>query len=236
MNGSLGVSLLLPFSIYLDTPLVIGLLIGVYKVGMFIGSISAISFSTSGTPAAGLDVFDGYPLMKQGKCKKVIHMALYASVLSDVGSDLVLLFIIGPLAAIAIAFGSREILALLIFSMVIVIMFVRESPVRGLGALNIGILISLIGRDVTFALPRFTFGLAQVMDGMPLLPFLIGLLAFSQVLVQVVKAFKEKGSSIAYCILYRRDLGDNLTLNRGTVNATERVYYQYKQLKKLVLQ
>ena len=74
------------------------------------------------------------------------------------------------------------------------------------------------------------------MDGIPLFPFLIGLLAFSQVLVQVVKAFKEKGSSIAYCILYRRDLGDNLTLNRGTVNATERVYYQYKQLKKLVLQ
>ena len=72
MNGSLGVSLLLPFSIYLDTPLAIGLLIGVYKAGMFAGSISAISFSTSGTPAAGLDVFDGYPLMKQGKCKKAI--------------------------------------------------------------------------------------------------------------------------------------------------------------------
>lgn len=212
MSGSLGVALLLPFSIHLDTPLAIGLLIGVYKAGMFAGSISAISFGTPGTPAAALDVLDGYPLMKQGKCKKAIHMALYASVIADVGSDLVLLFIIGPLAAIALAFGSREILALLMFSMVTVTMFIQESPARGLGALMIGILVSLIGRDITFALPRFTFGLTQLIDGIPLLPFLIGLLAFSQVLVQVVKAFKEKGSRIAYRILSRSDLGDNLTL------------------------
>lgn len=135
MSGSLGVALLLPFTIYLDTPLAIGMLIGVYKAGMFAGSISAITFGTPGTASAALDVLDGYPLMKQGKCKKAIHIALYSSVIADVGSDLVLLFIIGPLAAVAIAFGSREILALLIFSMVTVTMFVQESPVRGLGAL-----------------------------------------------------------------------------------------------------
>jgi len=75
MSGSLGVALLLPFSIYLDTPLAIGLLIGVYKSAMFGGSVSAISFGTPGTAAAALDVLDGYPLMKQGKCKKAI-MAL----------------------------------------------------------------------------------------------------------------------------------------------------------------
>ena len=36
--------------------------------------------------------------------------------------------------------------------------------------------------------------------------------------------------------LSRRDIGDNLALSRGTADATERVYYQYKQHKKLVLQ
>ncbi len=128
-------------------------------------------------------------------------------------------------------------LALLIFSMVTAFMFVQEFPVREPVALMIGILVSLIGRDVIFALQRFTFGLAQLMYRIPLLPFLIGLIASSQVLVQkIVKAFKGKDPRIAYRILSRRDIGDNLTLSRGTADATERVYYQYKQHKKLVLQ
>ena len=54
---------------------------------MYGGSISAITFATPGTPAAAATVYDGFKLMKKGKGKKAILMALYSSVTADFLSD-----------------------------------------------------------------------------------------------------------------------------------------------------
>lgn len=216
MSGTLGIALLLPFTLYLNPVQSVALLIGVYKASLFGGSITAITVGTPGTPSAALDVLDGYPLAKQGKAKKAIDIALYASVIADFGSDLVLLFVIGPIAAIALAFGSREMLALVLFSMVIIVMFIQQSPLRGVVSLCIGVLLGLVGRDDVYAAPRFAFGSINLLDGIELVPLVIGLLAFSEILVHFKNTFNSKrfnmsrntsNKSFSY-----KEGGENLTL------------------------
>ena len=88
MTPTTGVALTLPFTFYMDPVTGILLLLGVYKGGNYGGSIPAILISTPGTPAASCTVLDGGPLTKQGKAKKALHMALYASCVADLLSNL----------------------------------------------------------------------------------------------------------------------------------------------------
>jgi len=196
MTGSMAIALALPFTFFLPLYEGLALLVGIYKGSLFGGSISAISFGTPGTPAATLDVLDGYPLTKKGKSNKALQTALYSSFFADVGSDLVLLFVVGPLAALVFLFGSREMLALMVLALVLIIIFVRENPLKGLLAVSLGVFLSMIGQDQFTLVPRFTFDYMPLRSGISLFPFLIGLFAFSEILVQGIKAFRIKVGTV----------------------------------------
>lgn len=108
LSGDMAIALLLPFVFFLEPAMAMGLLVGIYKGGLFGGSISAISFGVPGTPGAAATSIDGYQAKLKGKPSKALHTALYSSVIGDTTSDLVLIFIAVPLAAIALTFGPIE--------------------------------------------------------------------------------------------------------------------------------
>ena len=80
LGPAVAMSLAIPLTFTLSPAIAISLLLGIYKGGTYGGSISAILINTPGTPAAAATILDGYPLAKQGKAGKALHMALYASV------------------------------------------------------------------------------------------------------------------------------------------------------------
>lgn len=192
LTGGMGIGIVLPFTMYMPTVHAIALLVGIYKASMFGGSISAICFGTPGTPAASADVADGYTLAKQGKSKKAIQIALYSSVIADTLSDIVLIAIVVPLAKLALLFGSRELLALMLLALVTIIMFVRQSPLKGIVALLIGFLIGTIGADPLSVVRRFTFGFRPLASGVGLVPFVLGIFALSEIFIQVAILLKNK--------------------------------------------
>ena len=92
MTATMGVALTLPFTFYLPPVTGILLLIGVYKGGIYGGSIPAILIKTPGTPAAACTVLDGFPLAQKGHANKALHMALYSSCFADFVSNIALIF------------------------------------------------------------------------------------------------------------------------------------------------
>lgn len=196
LTGGIGIALLLPMSFLLGPLEAVALLIGVYKASLFGGSISAITFGTPGTPSAAIDVLDGYPMTKQGKSNKALQTALYSSVTADLGSDLVLFFGVGALASVSLAFGSRELLALMILALTMVVVFSESSLLKGGIAVFIGLFLAMIGQDMFTGLARFDFGFAFLRDGIDFLPFLIGILAFSEIILQAVNAIREKETDL----------------------------------------
>jgi len=85
----MAMAILLPVSFFLDPLLGIPFLIGVYKGGIYGGSIPAILVSMPGTGAAVATTFDGPALTKKGKGRKALEMALFASVSGDLTSDII---------------------------------------------------------------------------------------------------------------------------------------------------
>lgn len=91
MTTPMAVALTLPFTFTLHPVTGILLLLGVYKGGLYGGSITAILINAPGTPAASCTLLDGYPLAKRGEARRALDIALYASVVADFISNLSLI-------------------------------------------------------------------------------------------------------------------------------------------------
>jgi len=65
MTTPMGVALALPFTFTLEPVTGILLLLGIYKGGLYGGSITAILIKAPGTPAASCTVLDGFPLTRK---------------------------------------------------------------------------------------------------------------------------------------------------------------------------
>jgi putative tricarboxylic transport membrane protein len=194
INGPMAIALFIPITYYMTPLTAIGFLVGLNKGAFFGGAVSAVLLRTPGTPEAAATSWDGYPLTQQGKGEKALRMALYSSVAGDFMSTIILIAIAAPLAAVALFMGPSEIFALITLALTVIAGIGTSSIGRGLIAASFGILIGLIGTEPVTALPRLTFDVYQLGSGLSLIPVAIGLLAFSEILLQLEK-FTCKGAS-----------------------------------------
>ena len=185
LTDNMGIVLLLPFTYYLGPIPGIALLMGLTKGGNFGGSIPAILFNIPGTPQAMVTCIDGYPLSKQGKSGKALKQALYSSVLADANSDLILIFLAAPVAMIALKIGPPEYASIIIFSLVVIGVAASEHALRGFLSVLLGLLLGTVGTDPEFGTTRLIFNVIDLADGFHIMPMVIGMLAFSEVLLQV---------------------------------------------------
>lgn len=183
----MAMAILLPVSFFLDPLMGIPFLIGVYKGGIYGGSIPAILISIPGTGAAVATTFDGPALTKKGQGRKAMEIALFASVFGDFSSDVLTLLLIGPIALIALKVGPPELTAIVLLSLIIISATSTGAVVKGLLMGVIGLLLSLVGQDPLGYMQRFTFDIFAIKAGIPLLPMLIGVFAIPEILKAIEK-------------------------------------------------
>ncbi len=192
VNGPMAIALCIPLSYYMSPVAAIGFLVGLNKGAFFGGSISGVLLNTPGTPESAATTWDGYPLAKQGKGEKALRMALYASVTGDAFATLVLILVAAPLAAVALYMGPPEIFALICMAMTIIAGLGTRSLLRGFIAAALGVLIGTVGIEPVSALPRLTFDIVPLERGISLIPVGIGMLAFSEIIIQLEQQLGRK--------------------------------------------
>jgi putative tricarboxylic transport membrane protein len=183
----MAMAVLLPISFFMDPMVGIPFLIGVYKGGIYGGSIPAILVSMPGTGASVATTFDGPSLTKKGKSRKAMEMALFSSVCGDLSSDILTILFIGPIAIMAMKIGPPELGAIILLSLIIISATTSGLFIKGLVMCFIGLFFSMVGQDPLGGMSRFTFGFFEIKSGIPLLPMLIGLFAIPEILTAVEK-------------------------------------------------
>ena len=182
MSATMAVALTLPFTFALQPITGILLLLGVYKGGIFGGSIPAILIKTPGTPASSATILDGYPMAENGQAGKALGIALYASCTADVISNLSLILFAGWLASFALSFGPPEFFTLILFSLTIIAGVSGESLIKGLLSAVLGLLLATVGLDLIYGTNRFNFNDPNLMGGLNFIAVLIGLFAIPEIL------------------------------------------------------
>lgn len=193
LSITLSVALVMPFTFGMDPLTGLSLLVAVYVGAIYGGSISAILFNTPGTPAAACTTLDGHALARQGKAGKALHLANWASMVGDLTSTILVIFLFPLLAQIAIMFRSPEYFALILFAITVVGGVAGKSLVLGLISGVLGFLLATVGMDPVEGYGRFDFGSLELLKGFALVPLLIGLFAIPEFLRQISRAGRSTG-------------------------------------------
>ncbi len=187
------VIIILPFTYGLDPLAGLAAMTGVYVGGSTGGLITCCLLGIPGSPASIATTFDGFPMARNGEPGRAIWLGVWASVWGGLLGALCLVFLTGPLAAIALEFGPWEYFSLFVMAMAMVAGLAESSLLKGLLSTAIGLLITVIGTDPIGSVPRFTFGSEFIGGGFAFLPVLIGIFAFAQIMTDIEKT-KARGS------------------------------------------
>ena len=91
-----------------------------------------------------------------------------------------------PIARFALKFGPAEYSTLALFGLSMMISVSGKSVVKGLIAGFLGLAITTIGLDPTYAVPRFSSGSPYLLAHISFLPIMIGLFGICEILDQVI--------------------------------------------------
>ncbi len=190
LSATMAIALLLPLTFSMEPATGISMLASLYLAAMYGGSIAAILLRTPGTPAAAATVVDGYPMAAQGKAGKALGVSLTASFIGGTISVLGLMTIAPTLGMVVLEFGPVEMFSVAVLGITIIASLSQGSTIRGLFAGALGLLLAMVGMDVTTGTPRFTFGVMNLFEGIPFTVALIGLFSIPQA-IRLIQADEE---------------------------------------------
>jgi putative tricarboxylic transport membrane protein len=178
---TMAMAIFLPLTLYMDFLPAIIFLTSIYTGAGFGGSVPAVLMNIPGTSSAVATTFDGYPMARQGRHNQALGVALAASVIGTLSSYILLLFLIAPVSAVVLKMGPLEMFAIAVWGMLLLGSLAGNSVWRGLLAGVFGVLLGTIGMN-TAGYVRGTMGVPWLLDGIPTIPAMMGLLAASQLL------------------------------------------------------
>ena len=183
LGPAAAIALLLPASFGLSPESAIILLAGIYYGAMYGGTITSVLLNVPGEAASVVTCLDGYQMARQGRAGAALGIAAFGSFIAGTIGNIVLSFLAPPLAEIALEFGPPEYFALMVLGMMTLVAFVSGSIVKGLAMAATGVIIGSIGMDIVSGMARFTLGIQELMDGVGLIPVIMGLFGIAEVLV-----------------------------------------------------
>ena len=189
LTATMAVALLTGLTYKLSSEVAILSLIAVYVGAISGGAQSAILMNIPGTPASAATAVDGFPIGQRGEGGLGIFVATISSCAGTIIGTLCIMLLTPPLASLALKFGAFEFFLLALFGVMICGQLTAGTdPLKGWMSGILGLIVSQIGMDGMNAYPRFTFGAINLMSGIPLIPVMIGLFGFPEILYGLVSS------------------------------------------------
>src|SRR5215468_9917620 len=180
IGGLAGTALLLPFTFHMDPYTAFALLLGLASTTATGDPIPAIMFGVPGGAGSAATVLDGLPMARRGEAGRALAAAYMSSMLGGVFGALLMACTLPLLRPIMLYLGSPELLAFSALGVSMVAVLSGNTPLRGLTAAGLGIMIAMIGTDPQTGTLRWTFESLYLWDGLPLVPVVLGLFALPE--------------------------------------------------------
>ena len=137
-----------------------------------------------GYPGAATQVtfLEGHQLAMRGRAAHTLGAVYAVSAIGGVVGAVALLAMIPFMRPVLVRFSFPEIAAMAMFGVLMVSVLSRGAMIKGVIAGLLGVLASTIGTDGIQGLPRLTFDTVYLLDGLPLIPTLIGFFALPELI------------------------------------------------------
>jgi TctA family transporter len=175
-------ALMVPF-VFAMTPMsAFAFLLGMYSVTNTTGDITSILFAVPGETSSAALILDGHMMAKNGEAGRALGAALFSSLVGAIVGAVVLALSIPVIQPLVLSFGPPEIFALTIVGVSLISSLSGDHLIKGLITGCFGFLLSTIRVDPHSSIPRFTLGQDYLLDGLSVVPLVVGLFAIPEII------------------------------------------------------
>jgi putative tricarboxylic transport membrane protein len=184
------ISILLPLTFGMKPVAAILMLAGIYYGGQYGGAICSILLNLPCHPPHAVTCLDGYPLTLQGKGGTALGITVISSFVGASWGITEMIFLAPVLVQVALKFGPAEVCSLMLLGLLAGSTLARGSPLKGVAMTVVGLLLGLVGADMETGLPRLSFGVLELYDGVEIVALALGLFGIAEFLKSINQEIK----------------------------------------------
>jgi TctA family transporter len=179
------IAMLLPSIYALDPTPALIMLAGIYYGSQYGGSTTAILINVPGESASVVTAIDGYKMARQGRAGPALAAAGLGSFFAGSVATLILAAFAPPLTEVAFKFGPAEYFSLMVLGLIGAVVLASGSLVKAIGMIILGLLLGQINTDVISGVPRYSFDIPELTDGIGFIAIAMGVFGFGEIIANL---------------------------------------------------
>ncbi|HZM48470.1 MAG TPA: tripartite tricarboxylate transporter permease [Burkholderiales bacterium] len=176
------IAMLLPITFNLPPVAALIMLAGIYYGAQYGGSTTAILVNLPGETSAVVTCIDGYQMARQGRAGPALAIAAVGSFFAGTVCTLIIALFGPPLAELALKFGAPEYFSLMLMGLVAAAVLAQGDMIKSLTMVAMGLLLGIVGTDVNSGMARYSFGIAELTDGIGFIVIAVGVFAIGEII------------------------------------------------------
>jgi TctA family transporter len=182
LTATMATALLVPVTFFMPPVPALAAIVTATAMAIFAGDIPGALLRIPGTPASAAYTDEAFAMTLKGQAELALGAGVVFSAIGGIFGTIVLVTAAPALAEVALRFSSFEYFWLVCLGLTCAVFITADSPLRGLISLFLGLFVTTIGLDNPAGMPRFTFGVIDLMGGIDFIPAMIGMFAIGEVL------------------------------------------------------
>ena len=175
------IAMLLPITFQLEPVSSLIMLAGIYYGAQYGGSTTAILVNLPGEASSVVTAIDGYAMARQGRAGPALAAAGLGSFFAGTVGTLVIASFAPPLTELAFKFGPAEYFSLMVLGLIGAVVLASGSLIKALGMIILGLLFGQINTDVISGVPRYSFDIPELTDGINFVAIAMGIFGFTEI-------------------------------------------------------
>jgi putative tricarboxylic transport membrane protein len=178
------IAMLLPSIYALDATPALIMLAGIYYGAQYGGSTTAILINVPGESSSVVTAIDGYKMARKGRAGAALAAAGLGSFFAGCVGTIVAAFA-PPLTELAFKFGPAEYFSLMVLGLIGAVVLASGSLLKAIAMILLGLLLGQINTDVISGVPRYSFDIPELTDGIGFVAIAMGVFGFGEIIANL---------------------------------------------------
>jgi TctA family transporter len=179
------IAMLLPSIYALDATPALIMLAGIYYGAQYGGSTTAILINVPGESSSVVTAIDGYQMARRGRAGAALAAAGLGSFFAGCVGTLIVAAFAPPLTELAFKFGPAEYFSLMVLGLIGAVVLASGSLVKAIAMIILGLLLGQINTDVISGVPRYSFDIPELTDGIGFVAIAMGVFGFGEIIANL---------------------------------------------------
>jgi TctA family transporter len=179
------IAMLLPSIYALDATPALIMLAGIYYGAQYGGSTTAILINVPGESSSVVTAIDGYQMARKGRAGAALAAAGLGSFFAGCVGTVIIAAFAPPLTELAFKFGPAEYFSLMVLGLIGAVVLASGSLVKAIAMIILGLLLGQINTDVISGVPRYSFDIPELTDGIGFVAIAMGVFGFGEIIANL---------------------------------------------------